>query len=64
MILDKSWDHPSNPLFKELIWLPLQSVITYHVALLIFFKYILYNVLYTTYELVYIYFRQSLRITL
>jgi len=64
MILDKSWDHPSNPLFKELIWLPLQSVITYHVALLIFKKDILYYVLYTTCELVYINFRQSLRITL
>ena len=36
MILDKSWDHPSNPLFKELNWLPLQSRITYHVALLVF----------------------------
>jgi len=22
MILDKSWDHPSNPLFKKLNWLP------------------------------------------
>ena len=28
MILDKSWDHPSNPLFDELNWLPLQSRIT------------------------------------
>ena len=36
MILDKSWDHPSNPLFKELNWLTLQSRITYHVALLVF----------------------------
>ena len=36
MILDKSWDHPSTPLFKELNWLPLQSRITYHVALLVF----------------------------
>ena len=36
-ILDKSWDHPSNPLFKELNWLPLHSRITYHVALLFFF---------------------------
>ena len=36
MILDKSWDHPSGPLFKELNWLPLQSRITYHVALLVF----------------------------
>jgi len=35
MILDKSGDHPSNPLFKELNWLPLQSHITYHVALLV-----------------------------
>ena len=34
MILDKSWDHPSTPLFNELNWLPLQSRITYHVALL------------------------------
>ena len=30
----ESWDHPSNPLFKELNGLPLQSRITYHVALL------------------------------
>jgi len=29
MILDKSWDHPSNPLFKELNCLPLQSCITF-----------------------------------
>ena len=36
MILDKSWDHPSNPLFKELNSLPLQSRITYHVAFLLF----------------------------
>ena len=36
MILDKSWDHPSNQLFKELNWLHLQSRITYHVALLVF----------------------------
>jgi len=36
MILDKSWDHPSNPLFKELNWLHLQSRISYHVALLVF----------------------------
>jgi len=36
MILDKSWDHPSNPLFNELKWLPLQSCITYHVELLVF----------------------------
>ena len=36
MILDKSRDHPSNPLFKELNWLPLQSRITYHVVLLVF----------------------------
>ena len=36
MILDKSWDHPSNPLFKELNWLPLQSRITYHESLLVF----------------------------
>ena len=36
MILDKSWDHPSNPVFKELNWLLLQSRITYHVALLVF----------------------------
>ena len=36
MILDKSWDHPSNPLSKELNWLPLQSCSTYHVALLVF----------------------------
>ena len=36
MILDKSWDHPSNPLFKELNWLLLQFRITYHVALLVF----------------------------
>jgi len=28
MILDKSWDHPSNPLLDELNWLPLQSRIT------------------------------------
>ena len=34
MILDKSRDHPSNPLFKELNWLPLKSRITYHAALL------------------------------
>ena len=32
MILDKSWDHPSTPLFNELNWLPLQSRITYLVA--------------------------------
>ena len=36
MILDKSWDHPSNPLFNELNWLPLQSRITYHLAVLVF----------------------------
>ena len=36
MILDKSWDHPSTPLFNELNWLPLQSSITYHVTLLVF----------------------------
>ena len=36
MILDKSWDHPSNPLLNELNWLPLQSRITYHVVLLVF----------------------------
>ena len=36
MILDKSRDHPSNPLFKELNWLPLQSRITYHVVLLVY----------------------------
>ena len=36
MILDKSWDHPSTPLFLELNWLPIQSRITYHVALLVF----------------------------
>ena len=34
--INKSWDHPSNPLFKELNWLPLQSRITYDVALLFF----------------------------
>ena len=36
MILAKSWDQPSTQLFKELNWLPLQSRITYHVALLVF----------------------------
>ena len=36
MILDKSWNHPSTPLFKELNLLPIQSCITYHVALLVF----------------------------
>ena len=36
MMLDKSLDHPSNPLFKELDWLPLQSRITYHGVLLVF----------------------------
>jgi len=36
MIFDKSWDHPSIPLFHELNWLPLQSRITYHIALLVF----------------------------
>ena len=36
MILDKSWDHPSTPLFKKLNWLPLQSRITYHLAELVF----------------------------
>ena len=36
MILQKSWGHPSNQLFKELNLLPLQSRITYHVALLVF----------------------------
>ena len=36
MILDKSRDHPSNPLINELNWLPLQSRITYHVVLLVF----------------------------
>ena len=36
MILDKSWDHPSTPLFNELNWLLLQSRIIYHVALLVF----------------------------
>jgi len=35
-MLDESLDHPSNPLFKELNWLPLQSRITYLVALLVF----------------------------
>ena len=35
MILDTSWDHPSTPSFNELNWLPLQSRITYHVALLV-----------------------------
>jgi len=49
MILDKSWDHHSNPLFKELIWLPLQSVITYHVALLIF-----KNTYYTMYYILHV----------
>jgi len=34
--LNKSWDHPSNPLFNELNVLPLQCRITYHVALLFF----------------------------
>ena len=36
MLLDHSWDHPSNPLFNELNWLPLQSRTTCHVALLVF----------------------------
>jgi len=36
MILDKSWNHSSTPLFNELNWLPLQSCITYHVELLVF----------------------------
>ena len=36
VMLDESLDHPSNPLFKELNWLPLQSRITYLVALLVF----------------------------
>jgi len=36
MILDKSWDHPSTPLFNELNVLPLQCRITYHVTLLVF----------------------------
>ena len=36
LILDKSWDHPNNLLFKELNWLPLQIRIKYHVALLVF----------------------------
>jgi len=36
MILDKSLDHPSNKLFKELNWLHLQSRITYHLAVLVF----------------------------
>ena len=36
MILDKSWNHSSTPLFNELKWLPLQSCITYHVELLVF----------------------------
>ena len=40
MILDKSWDQPSNKLFNELNWLQLQSRITYHVALLVL-KYIM-----------------------
>ena len=35
-MLDESLDHPSNPLFKELNWLPLQSRITYLVVLLVF----------------------------
>jgi len=35
MILDTLWDHPSTPLVNELNWLPLQSRITYHVALLV-----------------------------
>jgi len=35
-MLDESLDHPSNPVFKELNWLPLQSHITYHVVLLVF----------------------------
>ena len=38
MFLDKSWDHPSNLLFKELNWLPLQSRITYHLAFTVFKK--------------------------
>jgi len=33
MLLDKSWEQPSNQLFKEINWLPLQSRNTYHVAL-------------------------------
>ena len=36
MLLDKSWEQPSNQLFKEINWLPLQSRDTYHVALLDF----------------------------
>jgi len=39
MALDTSWDHPSNPLCKELNWSPLQSGISYHVALLAVLKY-------------------------
>ena len=63
MILDTSWHHPSNLLFKELNWLTLQSRITYHVALL-FFK--IHNDLAPNYLKHYttIYFKQSLRITL
>ena len=33
--VNQSRDHPSNPLINELNWLPLQSRITYHVALLV-----------------------------
>ena len=36
MLLDHPWDHPSNPLFNELNWLPLQSHTTCHLALLVF----------------------------
>jgi len=63
MILDKSWHHPSTPVFNELNWLPLQSCITYHVALLVFK---IHNDLAPNYLKHYttIYFKQSLRITL
>ena len=61
IILDKSWHHPSTPLFNELNWLPLQSRITYHVVLLVFKIHtaLAPNYLNTTT----IYFKQSLRIT-
>ena len=65
MILDKSWDHPSTPLFKELNWLPLQSRITYHVAVLVFKIHndLAPNYLNTIHVLLIIYFKQLLRIT-
>ena len=36
MILDKRYDHPSAPLFKELKWLPFTERCKYHTGMLVF----------------------------